>query len=100
MSLAPVEPLADLADQTCAALRERCSVAGYSEDLLAEMDSIAAGLFGRDVRPLIQHALEQRGDAAASLARLFAYDDPLSDSLVRDLLGDQLVNALLRARLL
>jgi SAM-dependent methyltransferase len=100
MSLPPVAPLAFLTDSLCAELRDRCREAGYTEDVLAEIEGIAPGLFGRDVRPLIHHVLERRADAAAGLARLFAYEDTLDESLIRGVLGEPLVSALLEAGLL
>jgi SAM-dependent methyltransferase len=100
MTLPPVAPLAALSDATCAELRERCQVAGYTEDVVAEADAIAPGLVGREVRPLIHHALRRRGDAAASLARLFAYEAALDESVIRILLGEHLASALLEAGVL
>jgi SAM-dependent methyltransferase len=100
LSLPPVEPLGELPVGVWGVLRERCSEAGYSEDLIAEMDGIAPGMFGRDVRPIIQHVLERRGDAASSLARVFGYDDALSEEQAHDALGADLLAAFLDAGLL
>jgi SAM-dependent methyltransferase len=92
--------LSRLDDSVCAALRERCATAGYDEDLVLTMAGIAPSLTGTDTLPIVQHVLAKRGDAAADLARLFAYEDVLSAERAQQRLGEVTVSALLHARVL
>jgi SAM-dependent methyltransferase len=100
VNLPSVTPLADLSDETCAHLRQRLRQSGYTEDVVAEMEGIAPGQFGRDVRPVIQHVLARRGDPASALARLLAYGDTLNTDEVRNLFGSSPLDALLAAGIL
>jgi len=73
---------------------------GYTERVIAEVEGMAPGFFGAAIRPLIHHALANRGDAAGALARLFAFADTLDEPTVRDLLEDRLTDALLECGLI
>ena len=102
MHLAPVALLEDLPDAVCAALRARCAEAGYTEQFIDEVRALTADVPAsiNEVVPCIQHALARRGGPAAVLARLLAYDDLVEEPLVRDALGDDVVDALLGAGVL
>ncbi len=48
---------------------------GYDESILRFTEAAARGMFDHLRLPLVNRALEKRGDPAEILARLFAYDD-------------------------
>ena len=64
------------------------------------METIAAGLFGGEARPVIHHALARRQDAAGILARLFAFADVVDEPAVHAVLGEVVTHALLDAGIL
>jgi SAM-dependent methyltransferase len=98
--LPSVAPLADLSDATCAALLDRLAATSNAEEVVQEMEGIAAGLFGGEARPIIYHALARRQDAAGIVARLFAFDDAVDEPAVLTVLGDRVTAALLDAGVL
>jgi SAM-dependent methyltransferase len=100
VTLPPVDRLADLPDQTCRALRDLCEDAGYDDELIMSLASLALSAAGSEFLPVVHHVLRRRGDRAATLARLFAYSDLVDTPTVHELLGESTTAALLEAGVL
>jgi SAM-dependent methyltransferase len=100
VTLPSIDHLADLPDSACLALRAVCAGARYDDDLIMGLASLAVTASGSEFLPVVHHVLRRRGDAAATLARLFAYSDVVDTPTVREVLGDALMEALLHAGLL
>ncbi len=95
--LPPTAPLAEIADADCATLRARLAGAGYTDEVIRFAEGIGPGQFDPLRLPLVRRALERRGDAAALLARLFAYDDAVEREAVGAAIGDDSLELLLAA---
>jgi SAM-dependent methyltransferase len=93
-SLAPVDEISEWGNETFTAFRTALRGASYTDSILKFAEGVAPGMFDHLRLPLVNRALQQRGDAAATLARLFAYDDAIDRGTVRDLLGTECFGSL------
>jgi SAM-dependent methyltransferase len=100
MPLAPFEGLELVTDALCDTLRGRLAELGYTDRVIGEAEAVAPNLFDAVRLPLVHWSLERRGDPAATLARLFAYDGAAAEAAVRELLGAEIFAALLEAQVL
>jgi SAM-dependent methyltransferase len=98
--LPQVDALSYITDNVCLELRERCSAGGFDDELVMAMAGLALTASGAVFLPVVQHVLRRRGDAAASLARLFAYSDTVARPTVIEVLGARVTSALLDAGVL
>jgi SAM-dependent methyltransferase len=89
-----------LGDATLAKLRERTAASGYDAKTVGDCESLIRIPVEAVRLPLIRWTLRRRGDPAAVLARLWAYDDVTPVAAVRAALGDGVFDALLGAGLL
>jgi methylase of polypeptide subunit release factors len=87
--------LATLSDAHVHALRDALARHGFDGEMLGECESWAPKQFDAVRMPLVHHELRRRDDAAAAIARLFAYDDAVPRDRVDELLGAEVVRALL-----
>ncbi|MBX7081277.1 MAG: methyltransferase domain-containing protein [Nannocystaceae bacterium] len=85
-----------MADADVAALRDALQRAGYDGECLGSTDAIAYGMPEIQRRPLVLHALTQRGDAGATLTLLFAHGAAVPTAAAEQALGATLL-ATLRA---
>ncbi len=97
MTLASLDGLRRLSDDTCAALRARFRSSGFSQELVAEADAYLPGVLRPPRLPLVRFFLEQRQEPGAALARLFVFDDVLAEDAAKEALGPALYDALLDA---
>ena len=81
----------------CAELRARFARAGFTAQLIAEVESYLPGVLRPPRLPLLRWWLSRRAGAGPLLARFFAYDDNLTDGEARDALGTELLDALVLA---
>ena len=98
MALPAVDRLADVPDDVCLALKDACAEAGYDDELIMSLASLALSAAGSEFLPVVHHVLRRRGDNAATLARLFAYSDLVDTRTVSELLGEAPTQALRDAR--
>ena len=80
----------------CAELRARFARAGFTAELVTEVESYLPGVLRPPRLPVLRWWLSRRVGAGALLARLFAYDDTLTDGDAGDALGTELLDALVR----
>lgn len=92
--------LAEISDQTLGALRAAFERAGYDPRVSAACEAIAPRLLDGVRVPAVLHELSRRGDAASTLASLFAYQGAVSRAAVVAALGEPLVAALVEATVL
>ncbi len=87
--LAPVDELSEWRTEAFEALRAALLRTGYTDSILHFAEGVAPAMFDHLRLPLVNRALERRGDAAATLARLFAYDDAIEPRTLQGLLGTE-----------
>jgi methylase of polypeptide subunit release factors len=100
VTLAPLDGLAQVTHDACAALRARFREVGFDPKLIAEADAVLPGIHKQPRLPVIRWWLEQRREPGAALARLFVHDDTLPEAVVRRALGNELFDVLHRAGVL
>ncbi|MEZ4393333.1 MAG: methyltransferase [Polyangiales bacterium] len=94
MALPDLAPLAGLTPDALADLRQAIAAAGYTAARLDEAQSVAPSPLRLASGPVVRAWLTRRGDAGATLARLFAFDDAVPAEALRAALPDELVEAL------
>lgn len=100
MSLPPIDRLLVLDDRTLHDFRDHLANAGYTHEVLGRAETVGAGLLDPLRVPLVRDALRREGTAAAHAARLFAYEDRLSEADAIDALGGDRLRQLLDAGVL
>ncbi len=99
-ALPPLDGLAKISDESCALLRERFRTVGFVPELVAEAESFFPGALRSPRLPIVRWWLERRPELGAALARLFVYDDTLTEMVARNALGPELLACLLDAGVL
>lgn len=92
--LAPLDGLSRLTRELCAELRARLLDVGFSAELVARADAFFHGTLREPRLPLVRWWLERQAEPGAVLARLFVYDDTLSEREARGAFGSPLFDAL------
>jgi len=98
--LPALQPLIELSDTDLGSLRSRAQEAGYTPTLIGELERILHGQFDRVRLPMVRWHLAARRDDAATLARLFAYDDQVDRDRAAEAFGLPLLKRLETAGLL
>jgi SAM-dependent methyltransferase len=100
-TLPTLDNVLEMPDDACAALRDVCTQAGYSESTLDLTRTVPRGVQGMAIpllRRALLHATSETPDhtfAAGVLALLFACEDDVGEAAVREILGGSLTDALL-----
>jgi SAM-dependent methyltransferase len=89
-----IADLARFTDAMCAELRARFARAGFTVELVTEVESYWPGVLRPPRLPVLRWWLARRDGAGALLARLFAYDDTLTGADAAEALGTELLDAL------
>ena len=97
MTLPPLDGLLRITHDACAALRARFRSAGFDKALVGEADAFLPGVLRQPRLPLVRFWLEQRPGPGAALARLFVFEDALTESAANDALGPELFSQLVEA---
>jgi SAM-dependent methyltransferase len=95
-----IDGLSGLPEAVCAGLRAHFAAAGFSAALIEEAELFAPGVLLGPRLPLLRWWLGRRPEPGAALARLFTYQDTLSDGEARAALGPDLFDPLLDAGVL
>src|SRR5687768_3486997 len=89
------ERFASIPDPHVDALRDALARHGYDGDMLGACEDWVPNQLDAVRMPLVLHELRRRDDAGAALARLFAYDDPITRARADELFGADTAVALL-----
>jgi len=100
VTLAPLDGLARVTDDACAALRARFREVGFDQKLISEANAVLPGIHKQPQLPVIRWWLERRPEPGAALAGLFTYGDTLPETAIRRALGDELFDVLYQAGIL
>jgi len=98
--LPALQPLVALSCEELGELVTRARDVGFTPTLIGELEGLLRGRFDRVRLPLVRWHLGERRDAAATMARLFAYDDQVKAEEAREALGPLLAERLEHAGLL
>jgi methylase of polypeptide subunit release factors len=100
LSLGDVRALASLDDESLATFRARLGQHGFDDALLGRLEGIAPRQLDAVRLPLVRYHLRTHRSAASTLARLFAYADPVERALVDEALSPSLTTRLLDVAML